>query len=341
MVQVGEKAVSYSANYFTSFVTSTWEPVFYFLVFAAIMGAVIAFGVEKGVERFNKICMPALFVLLLGICAYVFFLPNSGAGFRYYLMPDTSKFSFMTVVAAMGQLFFSLSIAMGIMITYGSYMRKEDDLAANVSHVEFFDTMAAFLAGLMIIPAVVAFGGPEAAEAAGPGLVFITMPQVFASLSPIAGKFLAALFFLLVLFAASTSAISLLETNVQSIGQELKLTRKTSIIIGMCEIIGVGIITILGYSVLSFVKPLSFLPICKNMDILDSMDFLSNNIMMPIAAIFTTMLVLGVIGLQKFSKSVAAGRPWKRKFVFEFCMLVIIIPCLLLILLNSIFPFSN
>ncbi len=341
MVQVGEKAVSYSANYFTNFITSTWEPVFYFLVFAAIMGAVIAFGVEKGVERFNKICMPALFVLLLCICAYVFFLPNSGAGFRYYLMPDTSKFSFMTVVGAMGQLFFSLSIAMGIMITYGSYMRKEDDLAANVSHVEFFDTMAAFLAGLMIIPAVVAFGGPEAAESAGPGLVFITMPQVFASLSPIAGKFLAALFFLLVLFAASTSAISLLETNVQSIGQELKLTRKASIIIGMTEIVGVGIITILGYSVLSFVKPLSFLPICKNMDILDSLDFLSNNIMMPIAAIFTTMLVLGVIGLQKFSASVAEGRTWKRKFVFEFCMLVIIIPCLLLILLNSIFPFSN
>ncbi len=334
MVASGEKMVSFSAQYFVNFITSTYEPVVYFLIFAAIMCLVIAFGVEKGVERFNKILMPGLFLMLVGICAYVFFLPNASQGLKYYLMPDTSKFTFMTIVAAMGQLFFSLSIAMGIMITYGSYMRKEDNLLQNVNQVEIFDTLAAFLAGLMIIPAVVAFGGEQAAENAGAGLVFVTMPQVFASI-PHAGRLLAVVFFLLVLFAASTSAISLLETNVQTIGQELKLTRKQAIIIGMGEIISIGIITILGYSVLSHVRPLFFLEFCKNMDILESLDFISNNVMMPIAAIFTTVLVVGVIGLEKFSASIRNGSPWKREFIFELCMCVVVIPCLLLILLNS------
>ena len=334
MVASGEKMVSFSAQYFGNFITSTYEPVVYFLIFAAIMCLVIAFGVEKGVERFNKILMPGLFLMLVGICVYVFFLPNASVGLKYYLKPDPSKFSFMTIVAAMGQLFFSLSIAMGIMITYGSYMRKEDNLLQNVNQVEIFDTLAAFLAGLMIIPAVVAFGGEQAAENAGPGLVFVTMPQVFASI-PHAGRLLAVVFFLLVLFAASTSAISLLETNVQTIGQELKLTRKQSIIIGMGEIISIGIITILGYSVLSHVRPLKFLALCKNMDILDSLDFISNNVMMPIAAIFTTVLVVGVIGLEKFSASIRNGGKWRREFIFELCMCVVVIPCLLLILLNS------
>ena len=176
----------------------------------AILIVVVAMGVEKGIERFNKILMPLLVLMCICICIYCFFLPNAGDGLRYYLYPDKSKFSYMTVVAAMGQLFFSLSIAMGIMVTYGSYMRKEDNLVKNVNQVEIFDTGVALLAGLMIIPAVVAFGGREAAEAAGPGLVFCTMPKVFASFP--GGQIFAIVFFLLVLFAAATSAISLLET---------------------------------------------------------------------------------------------------------------------------------
>ena len=223
---------------------------------------------------------------------------------------------------------------MGIMITYGSYMRKEDDLVSSVNHVELFDTSVAFLAGMMIIPAVVAFGGEEAAKASGPGLVFITMPQVFASFT--GGRLVGILFFLLVLFAAATSAISLLETNVQSIGQELKLSRKASIIFGMVEIVVIGIITILGYSVLSNVHPLAFIDHYKNLDILDSLDTISNNIMMPIAAIFTTILVTGVIGLEKFCAEIKQTSHWRREFVYQLCMCLIVIPCLLMILLNSI-----
>lgn len=332
LVESGEKMVTFSAKYFTDFITNPKQSVIFFLIFAAIMCAVIAMGVQKGVERFNKICMPALFIIMLILCAYIIFLPNSKEGFIYYLKPDPSKFSFMTVVAAMGQLFFSLSIAMGIMITYGSYMRKEDNLVNSVNQVEFFDTMAAFLAGLIIIPAVVTFGGKEAAESAGVGLVFITLPQVFATFG---GNLMGALFFVLVLFAAATSAISILETNVQTVGQELGITRKRALFYCTVEFFAVGIITILGYNVLSWVKPLAWLPGHEGFDILDSLDFISNNVMMPIAAIFTTILVVAVIGLNKFSNAVAEGRTWLRRWLFELCMSVVVIPCLLLILLNS------
>ncbi|MBO5763176.1 MAG: sodium-dependent transporter [Lentisphaeria bacterium] len=327
-------AGSTSGDYFVSFISSTWEPIFYFLLFIAIVVAIVALGVRKGVERFSKILMPLLLVMILAICVYCLCLPGSGPGFRYYLMPDWSKFGVMTVVAAMGQLFYSLSIAMGIMVTYGSYMRKEDNLLANVNHVELFDTSVSFLAGLMIIPAVVLFGGEKAAEAAGPGLLFITMPQVFASLP--AGKMVGILFFALVLFAAATSAISLLETNVHTLQQETNISRRKSLVICLSESLGVGIITILGYSVFSHVKPLGFLSICKNMDILDSLDFLSNNIMMPIAAIFTTMLVVAVVGLERFSAEIKGNQPWCREFLYQACMSVIVIPCLLIILMNSI-----
>ena len=334
-VEVGGVLQDASTAYFTQFITSTWQSILYFLVFAAILILVVAMGVKKGIERFNKILMPLLVLICAGICAYCCFLPSAGEGLRYYLLPDSSKFSYMTVVAAMGQLFFSLSIAMGIMVTYGSYMRKEDNLVGSVSHVELFDTGVAFLAGLMIIPAVVAFGGKEAAEAAGPGLVFCTMPKVFASFP--GGRFVAILFFLLVLFAAATSAISLLETNVQTIGQELKMSRKRAIMFGFVEIIVLGIVTILGYSVLSHVHPLAFIERYKGMDILDSMDFIANNVIMPLGAIFTTILVTSVIGLERFCKEIdPTGKYWKRRGIFQFCMCVIVIPCLLVVMLNSL-----
>ena len=224
---------------------------------------------------------------------------------------------------------------MGIMVTYGSYMRKEDDLVSSVNHIELFDTGVAFLAGMMIIPAVVAFGGKEAAEAAGPGLVFCTMPKVFASFP--GGRLIAIIFFLLVLFAAATSAISLLETNVQTIGQELKMSRRKAIVYCFVEIFVVGIITILGYSLLSNVHPLAFIERYKGMDILDSLDFVSNNVIMPLGAIFTVILVVAVIGLDSFCKEIdATGKRWRRRGVFQFCMCVVVIPCLLIVFLNAI-----
>ena len=294
----------------------------------------VALGVRKGIERFNKVLMPLLVLLILGICVYCMFLPNAGAGFKYYLMPDISKFSYMTVVAALGQLFFSLSIAMGIMITYGVYMRRGDDLVSNVNHVEIFDTGISFLAGMMIIPAVVAFGGEQAAENAGVGLVFVTMPQVFASFP--GGRFFGFLFFILVLFAAATSAVSILETNVHTVSQELGLSRKMSLGFCILESIVIGTISVLGYSVLSHVHPLMFIEKYRNFDILDTLDFISNSVLMPIGAVFTTILVVAVIGLEKFSRHIKTDRKWYREYLFQLCMCVAVIPCLLVVLLNAV-----
>ena len=334
MAESGGKQITASAAFFLQFVTSWQESLLYFLIFAVITGVVVAGGVKKGIERFNKVLMPLLVLLILGICIYCAFLPNAGAGFRYYLKPEISKFSYMTVIAALGQLFFSLSIAMGIMITYGVYMRKEDDLISNVNQVEIFDTGISFLAGLMIIPAVVAFGGEQAAENAGPGLIFVIMPQVFANFP--AGRIFGTLFFVLVLFAAATSAVSLLETNVHTVSQELGVSRKTALFYCMLEILVIGSITVLGYSVLSHVHPLAFIEKYRGMDILDSLDFISNSVMMPIAAIFTTVLIVAVVGLEKFTKQIKTGKKWYREYVFQLCMCVVVIPCLLVVLLNAV-----
>jgi len=214
-------------------------------------------------------------------------------------------------------------------------MRRQDDLVSSVNHVEAFDTGVAFISGLMIIPAVVAFGGRKAAENAGVGLVFITMPQVFASFP--GGQLIGAAFFIFVLFAAATSALSLLETNVQTIGQELRISRSQAIMIGVAEIVAVGTITILGYSVFKTVRPLFFIPTCRNCDILDSLDFISNSVLMPIAAIFTAMLVVVVIGLKRFSREIrSSGVKWRREYVFQLCMAMLVIPGLLVILLNAL-----
>ena len=334
LVTVDGRDISASAALFQNFIGSWSESLIYFLIFALITALVVACGVKKGIERFNKVLMPALVLLILGICVYCAFLPDAGTGFRYYLMPDVSKFSYMTVVAALGQLFYSLSIAMGIMITYGAYMRKEDNLIANVNQVEIFDTGVSFLAGMMIIPAVVAFGGARAAESAGPGLIFVVMPQVFANFP--GGRFFGTIFFVLVLFAAATSAVSLLETNVHTISQEMGLSRKRALGCALLEILIIGTVTILGYSVLKHVHLLAFIDKYKDLDILDSLDFVSTGVLMPIAAIFTTVLVTAVVGLGKFSEQIRAGRPWRRQFLFQLFMCVFVIPCLLVVLLNAV-----
>ena len=332
VAEFGDKSTS--AEYFSNFISSTWPAIFFFMIFIVITATVVCSGVEKGIERFNKVLMPILILLIIGICIYCMFLPGAGAGLKYYLMPDLAKFSYMTIVEAMGQLFFSLSIAMGIMITYGSYMRPQDDLVSSVNHVELFDTAVSFLAGLMIIPAVVAFGGEEAAGNAGPGLIFVTMPQVFGSFS--GGQFVGLIFFILVLFAAATSAVSLLETNVHTVMQELKLSRRKALLYCLAETVIIGVITVLGYSIWKGVRPLGFISIAENMDILDSLDFISNSILMPVGAIFTTLLVITVVGLKNFCANIkSSGLPWHREFIYRFCMVVIVIPFLLIVLLNA------
>ena len=227
--------------------------------------------------------MPLLIIMTVVISVFSLMQPGAVDGLIYYLKPDFSRFSATTVLAAMGQLFYSMSLAMGIMITYGSYMKKDASLEKSVRQIEIFDTGIAFMAGLMIIPAVFAFsGGSEEALGKGPSLMFITLPKVFDSMK--FGTVIGAVFFLLVLFAALTSSISLVETLVSMVMDKLGWTRKKSCVVLLIYLFALGIPVSLGFGVWSFIAPLG-------MSLLDFFDFVSNSVLMPIVAILTCAFV--------------------------------------------------
>ena len=245
------------------------------------------------------------------IAIYSVTRPGALAGVKYFLIPNVSNFSWMTVVAAMGQMFYSLSIAMGILVTFGSYMKKDISIEESTENVEIFDTAIAIMAGLMIIPAVFSFSGgnPDTLQA-GPSLMFITIPKVFESMA--FGHVVGVLFFLLVLFAAVTSSIALTESAVSTFEDELGWHRqKATGCIGII-MLALGSLSALGYGPLAGVTVFG-------MQLLDFFDFLTNSVMMPIAAIAICLLVSRVIGVDKLEEEVTAdGKPFRRKKIFRF-----------------------
>ena len=272
--------------------------------------------------------MPVLVLLAIFVAGYSVTRPGAMEGVKYFLIPNFENFSPMTVVAAMGQMFYSLSIAMGILYTYGSYLGKDVDIEASTKQVEIFDTAIALLAGLMIIPAVFAFSGgaPETLQA-GPSLMFITLPKVFASMG--FGGIAGFTFFLLVLLAALTSAISLMETSVSTISDELGWNRKKSCIIMAVVMLSIGSASAFGYGIWDFVT-------IFGMQILDFVDFLTNSVMMPIAALATCFLILKVVGLQTISEEIERSSKFKRKKLYGFFMKYLAPLCITIILLSSI-----
>lgn len=274
-------------TYFSSFIGQTGEPIFWFALFMVFTAIVVLFGVEKGIEKVSRFMMPLLVVLTVGISLYVLTIDGAWEGVKYYITPHMSDFSLKTLLAAMGQLFYSMSLAMGIMITYGSYMKRSTNLEHSVRQIEIFDTGIAFFAGLMIVPAVFAFsGGNTDALNAGPGLMFITLPKVFASMP--FGAVLGTAFFVLVFFAAVTSSISLMETIVSILMDYFHWKRKKTAIIVLVYCLLMGIPSSLGFGVWDFIQPLG-------MSILDAWDFISNSILMPIVALLTCFFVGFVI----------------------------------------------
>ena len=298
-------------GYFSTFIADGASTELCFIVFSLCTLAVIYAGVRNGVERVSKLMMPVLVVLSVIIAAYSVTRPGALAGVKYFLVPNPENFSWMTVVAAMGQMFYSLSIAMGILVTFGSYMKKDISIEGSTKNVEIFDTAIAIMAGLMIIPAVFAFSGgdPDTLQA-GPALMFITIPKVFASMG--LGTFVGILFFLLVLCAAVTSSIALTESAVSTFQDELGWgRRKATVIVGVI-MLALGTLSSLGYGVLGGVKLIG-------MQFLDFFDFLTNSVMMPIAAIATCLLVSRVIGVKKIEEEVLHGEgTFKRKRIFNF-----------------------
>ena len=323
----GQAELAAADGTFGNFISGTAEPLTYFLIFIAASSIVVALGVEKGIEKMSKIMMPLLVVLTVIICAYVVTRPGAGAGVAYYFMPHLEDISVKTILAAMGQLFYSMSLAMGIMITYGSYMKKENSIESCVRQIELFDTGIAFLAGLMIIPSVFVFsGGDPAALGAGPGLMFMALPKVFATMKM--GTLIGALFFILVFFAALTSAISLMETIVSFFMDKLGWSRKFAGCFVAVLSFAIGIPSSLGFGPWSFIS-------WMGMSILDIMDFVSNSVLMPIVALLTCIFVGFVIKPKAIADEVkATDGSFKSEKLFT-VMIKYVCPIFLIIILAS------
>lgn len=339
---MGESA-NLSGEFFSSFISSPFAPFGYGVIFIFASSAVIMLGVKNGIEKSNLVMMPILFLMAILISVYVITMPGSGDGIKYYLVPNMrclttadGNFSIAllgkTLLGATGQMFYSLSLAMGIMITYGSYMKKGDSIEKCVRRIEIFDTLVALLAGLMIIPVVYLFavktGTPvDEAMKAGPGLMFITLPKVFASLGS-SGAYVGMAFFLLVIFAAATSAISLYEACVASVCDLLKLERKAATFFTGALILSLSTFSALGYGAWSKVT-------LFGMQFLDFFDFITNSVLMPIVAGITCIFVGWVIKPRAIIDECEAGGTTMKAKAFYSFMVRYLAPALMVALLIS------
>lgn len=288
----GPAALADGGGFFVGFISGNYESFFWMLLFMAGVILVVSLGVKGGIEKVNLVMMPALIVMALIIAVYTMTMPGAMDGVAMYLKPEFSKLSPELLISAMGQMFYSLSLAMGIMVTYGSYLEKKESLTQGVVRVGCFDLGVSFLAGLMIVPAAfVALGSAEAvAENSGPSLMFVILPTVFADMGPIA-RVMGILFFVLVLFAALTSAISLMETCVSIVSDGAGFSRVKSIAIVAAWIVIMGCVINMGYNDWSFIQPLG-----EGSSMLDFADFISNSVFMPIVALLTCVFVGWILG---------------------------------------------
>ena len=318
-------------SFFENFISHPLQPTIFFVIYVIINASVVMLGVQKGIETLSKFLMPVLLILIFGIGIYTLTLDGALEGLKYYVQPNFKDFTFQqllkTIVGAMGQLFYSMSLAMGIMITYGSYMRKEDALEQSVRQIEVFDTFVAFLAGLIIVPSVFVFSGGNTDQLnAGPSLMFKTLPAVFDSMP--AGDIIGGAFFILVTLAALTSSISLMETVTAVVMEKFRLNRVAScfVVIGITLVL--GMLSVLGYSSWSEVKLLG-------MQFLDFFDFITNNVMMPILAFFTCILIGYVAKTSYVEDEVLHGQDrFSAKHLFRIMIKFVCPVCMIIILLT-------
>ena len=343
---IGNGMNAVADGYFTSFITSQWSPILWCAIFMGVCAIVVYGGVEKGIEKFSKVLMPTLFVLIIGIAVFALTIKGDYGtaidGLKIYLVPNfegmtIGKF-FMVVVDAMGQIFYSMSLAMGIMITYGSYMRREDNMVKAVNQIEFCDTFVAFLAGMIMIPVVYAFQGSEGLSASGPSLLFVSLPKVFAEMGWI-GHIVGAAFFLLVVFAALTSAVSLLEAITSVVMDKFGWERKKSCSVVLVISVIVALVTCLGYNKWYFEAPL---PNGTTGQILDILDYVSNYVLMPIVALVTCVLVGWIVKPKTVIDEVKAnGEKFSREGLYKVMVKFVAPVCLILIFISAFGVFNN
>ncbi len=339
---MGECAAD-SGAFFNSFISSSFAPFGYTLIFIFISFAVIWLGVKDGIEKANLVMMPVLLVMGLSLVIYIFFLPGAIEGVKYCLIPSLDCFreangNFSValvgkmVLGAMGQMFYSLSLAMGIMITYGSYMRKEDSIEKSVRRIEIFDTAVSVFASLMIIPVVYIFavksGMPvKDAMNAGPGLMFITLPKVFATFGSF-GVWVAAGFFLLVLFAAFTSSISILEACVAAVCDILHV-RRNKVIFGMAVfVVAFASLSAFGYGPWAAIK-------IFGLQFLDFFDFITNSVLMPVVGALTCIFAGWVMKVKSIAEEIELNGHSFKSHVLYTVMVKWVAPILIIAILIS------
>lgn len=337
---VSDGSVLMEDSYFISFITSKAAPIVFMLLFLALTAWIVYRGVEKGIEKFSRFIMPGLILLILGIAVFSLTLSHEDAngtvrtglqGLKIYLLPDVSGLTvkrFLEILLdAMSQLFFSLSVSMGIMVTYGSYVKDDVDLNKSINQIEIFDTGVAFLAGMMIIPAVFVFLGTDG-MASGPSLIFISLPKVFGAMGG-AGRIIALAFFLMMGFAALTSCVSVMETLVANCMEIFHKSRQK-----MCAMIGIyslvtAVLICLGYNVLYFELKL---PNGATAQLLDVMDYISNSFLMPFISLLTSILIGWVVGPKVIVDEVERnGERFTRAKLYRF-MIRYVVPVVMLVL---------
>lgn len=287
MLAVGNQLVDKTpvelSDMFADFSSSVWRPILYLLVFMAMTAGIVIGGVKNGIEKYTKVLMPILFVIILVLCVNALLLDGAVEGLSFLFQPDFSKINGIVVLEALGQAFFSLSIGMGIIATYGSYIQKKENLLNTAISVSVADTLIAVLAGVAIFPAVFAFGiQPDA----GPGLVFVTLPNIFNQM--FGGYFFAIAFFVLLLIAALTSSVSLLEVVVAYITEEIHLSRQKATLLATVMVTFLGVFCV--------IYPFLF----------DSFDYVTSNFMLPISGILISVFVGWIIGKQHTKEELEA-----------------------------------
>jgi len=337
-------------GYFTGFITAQWEPLIWFVIYMVATAFVVYKGVNNGIERLSKVLMPILLVLIIGISVFSLTLRHTDAngitrtgleGFKVYVIPNFEGMTFRklanVLMDAMGQLFYSISVAMGIMITYGSYVKKEDNLVKSVNHIEFFDTLVAFLAGLMIVPAVYTFMGMEG-MGAGPSLMFVSLPKVFQAMGGI-GTAVGVAFFVMVAFAALTSSVSVMEAIVAGVIDKAGVDRKKATLIVAILTLVLGVVVCLGYNLFYFELTL---PNGSVGQVLDVMDYLSNYILMPVVAIATCILVGWVVKPKSIIEEITLGGiKFSREKLYVVMVKYVTPVMLLFLLLQSLGVFGS
>ena len=324
---LGNGEVLAEARYFSLYAAEPLLPAFWSVVFLLLTAGIVIRGVQKGVEKTCRFVMPALLVMLVVLAGYCISMPGGLDGVAYFFYPDISEFSSELLIAALGQVFFSLTIGAGLIITYGSYLPRKENLVSSARAVAVFDVAVALLAGLLVIPAVFAFsGGSPETLGSGPDLMFIVLPQVFASFP--FGDVVGAAFFILVFLAAITSSVAIYEVGISSIIDRFSLSRKRAVLTLSIPLAAAVVLVSLGFGILDFVQ-------INGLNIFGMLDYLTNNILLPISAFLMSFVAGWVIKPQGILDEVCAeGVTFRGQKLFSFA-LRFVVPAVILIIFIS------